>query len=453
MQQLQNAGLRKRKIVFKDKNGGFNHLRETLEADFPKLKTQRGAFELLRADRGGKNRPLLSIPLTSTGYTIKDLKETVSGSVVIYVRPIQSNLDMTPNSAIRNGPTAYTQCVSCQMTVPICEMKQHTQDCGKIGQTSSHGNAANSATVTTQAKNIPKSDVVQTEPTVVDDKSNDLPYVDDDDSLFPTSDVKANWTEQLQTMLPDMPKSNIENAVNISVSLQEAASIVCDGINDDSSNDNERTKKLGKEEDVPDILHELAEKIQDSEYILTVDREEVWSGALAFYKKALVDTSKLWQDLTVCFSDEDGGAIKIEFFELLLKEINLRLFESQEMAPVRDSSKALLLKLAGVAISHSIIQGDPAFSCLSPAVYAYLAKYDADIIASYIDKDDVPKNAGTNNISELTATNKLISKLKNMVSKGKMKLTNRIDFSWVRVKGLSFKIMCNYQSSRHNMKV
>ena len=50
MQQLQNAGLGKTKIVFKDKNGGFNHLRETLETEFPKLKTQRGAFEL-KADR------------------------------------------------------------------------------------------------------------------------------------------------------------------------------------------------------------------------------------------------------------------------------------------------------------------------------------------------------------------------------------------------------------------
>ena len=47
----------------------------------------------------------------------------------------------------------------------------------------------------------------------------------------------------------------------------------------------------------------------------------------------------------VCFSDEEGldaGAIKTEFFELLLKEINLRLFEGQELSqlPVRDSSKA-----------------------------------------------------------------------------------------------------------------
>ena len=92
---------------------------------------------------------------------------------------------------------------------------------------------------------------------------------------------------------------------------------------------------------------------------------------------------------TVCFSDMEGldaGAIKVEFFELLLKEINLRLLKGQEMSqqPVRDSSKAPLLKLAGLAVAHSIIQRGHAFSCLSPAVYMYLAKYDADIIASHI---------------------------------------------------------------------
>ena len=111
-----------RKKLYSNKNGGFNHLRETPETEFPKLKTQRGAFELLKADRGGNNRPLLSIPLTNTGYTINDLKHAVSGSAVIYVRPIQSNLDMTPSLAIRSGETVYSQCVGCQKMVALFEI-------------------------------------------------------------------------------------------------------------------------------------------------------------------------------------------------------------------------------------------------------------------------------------------------------------------------------------------
>ena len=236
MQQLQNAGLGKKKIVFKDKNGGFNHLRETLETEFPKLKTQRGAFELLKADRGGNNRPLLSIPLTSTGYTIKDLKDAVSGSAVIYVRPIQSNLDMTPNVAIRSGETVFSECVGCQKMIPIFEMKEHMQAChhSEGRQTSPHSNTNDSAT--SHPESTPESNVVQTTPIVVDDKCNDdIQYMDDDSSLFPKSDVKAKWTEQLQIMLPYMPKFNIESAVNVSISLEEAASILCDGTSDTSS--------------------------------------------------------------------------------------------------------------------------------------------------------------------------------------------------------------------------
>ena len=67
LQSLQAAGLGKKKVVFKDKNGDFNHLRNTLEDYIPKLKSQNGAFELLRADRGGNTRPLINIHMPHKG--------------------------------------------------------------------------------------------------------------------------------------------------------------------------------------------------------------------------------------------------------------------------------------------------------------------------------------------------------------------------------------------------
>ena len=118
LQSLQAAGLGKVKVVFKDNNGDFSHLKNTLEEYFPMLKSQNGAFELLRADRGGNTRPLLSIHMPNTGYTTKYLKEAVPGSAVIYVRPIQSDLDI---SAVKkeDGVKVYTQCVNCQEDVPL----------------------------------------------------------------------------------------------------------------------------------------------------------------------------------------------------------------------------------------------------------------------------------------------------------------------------------------------
>ena len=126
-------------------------------------------------------------------------------------------------------------------------------------------------------------------------------------------------------------------------------------------------------------------------------------GALRFYKTGIKEAEKLWQPLAIIFQEEEGldaGALKTEFFELLLKEIQLRLFEDpdESKVPLRDGSKAFLLKLAGVAISHSIIQNIPVFGDLSPAVYYHLAACDPDLVTSQMGKNDVPKNAGNLNI-------------------------------------------------------
>ena len=70
----------------------------------------------------------------------------------------------------------------------------------------------------------------------------------------------------------------------------------------------------------------------------------------------------------------------MEYFELLLTEIHQRLFEGSQSidhkVPVRNSTKGFLLKLAGVIISHSILQGGPAFPLLSPAIYHQLVTDD-----------------------------------------------------------------------------
>ena len=45
---LLQAGIGKKRIVFKDKQGSFAHIKETLVREFPNLKTPNGAFEFMR---------------------------------------------------------------------------------------------------------------------------------------------------------------------------------------------------------------------------------------------------------------------------------------------------------------------------------------------------------------------------------------------------------------------
>ena len=386
LQSLQAAGLGKKKVVFKDKNGDFNHLRNTLEDYFPKLKSQNGAFELLRADRGGNTRPLINIHMPHSGYSIKDLKEAVPGSSIIYVRPIQSDLDMEVVEKEDGTPKVYTRCVNCHQDIPLVEIKEHADLC-KAGSSSSTDDfvpatpkqGKTSTTHESQSKE-------QSINTIVLD--SDLPG--DDAELLPTADQRAAWIKELQEMFPGVPRTKLEQTVKTSISLQEAAEEVCD---------TEGQEPPPEVMTIGDVLLKLQSDFKGSDFTLTIKRDELWMGALRFYKTALTERERLWQGLAIIFQGEeglDGGALKTEFFELLLKEIQLRLFEGpdESKVPVRDSSKAFLLKLAGVAISHLIIQKGPVFGALSPAVYYHLAGCDPDLVASQIEKNDVPKNAG-----------------------------------------------------------
>ena len=88
--------------------------------------------------------PLINIHMSSTGYTIKQLKEVVPGSTVIYVRPIQSDLDMT---VVQNedGEKAYTQCVNCHENVLLVGIKEHVDLCNG-------GNSSSTTDLLTETK-------------------------------------------------------------------------------------------------------------------------------------------------------------------------------------------------------------------------------------------------------------------------------------------------------------
>ena len=210
----------------------------------------------------------------------------------------------------------------------------------------------------------------------------------------PSPEERAAWIPKLQEMFPDVSATKLELIARMSTSLQEAVEEVCD---------TEGQESPPKVLTISDILFKLQSKVKGSDFTLAVKRDELWMGALRFYKIAIKETEKLWQPLAIIFQEEEGlgaGALKTELFELLSKEIQKRLFEGRDESkvPLRDSSKAFLLKLAGVAISHSIIQKGPVFGALSPAVYYHLAACDPDLVASQMGKNDVPKNAGNLNI-------------------------------------------------------
>lgn len=95
--KLRKAGLGKRKIVFPSKDADHNQFVKQLEASYPKLKLG-GGFELLKGVGGGSGaRSLENLPLGPNGYSIRYIRETICiGQAVLYIRPLQAKLDMTP---------------------------------------------------------------------------------------------------------------------------------------------------------------------------------------------------------------------------------------------------------------------------------------------------------------------------------------------------------------------
>ena len=67
-----------------------------------------------------------------------------------------------------------------------------------------------------------------------------------------------------------------------------------------------------------------------------------------------------------------------EFFEDALREMNNQLFEGEDerRVPKKDVGLELLFEVAGMLLGHSILQGGPAFPCLSASIFDYLSHGD-----------------------------------------------------------------------------
>ena len=142
-----------------------------------------------------------------------------------------------------------------------------------------------------------------------------------------------------------------------------------------------------------------------SALLLDIDRNNIWKHALIFYKSK--SSVELKRPLSVSFdgSNEcgiDAGALKQEFFEILLRVINEDLFEGKETRriPGHGWEKANFLKMAGIMIAHSILHGGPSFPVLARYVYRYIVTGNTELAAGDIEADDMPSHPSYNHINE-----------------------------------------------------
>ena len=70
----------------------------------------------------------------------------------------------------------------------------------------------------------------------------------------------------------------------------------------------------------------------------------------------------------------DSGALRKEFFEDGLREVDSRLLEGPEDRRIvkKDCNLEMEFEIAGMLVAHSIIQGGPALPCLSESMFCYI---------------------------------------------------------------------------------
>ncbi len=177
-----------------------------MEKNFPKLASQRGAFELHRADRGGANHPLVEIPVRQSGYSVPYLRDIVSTTATIYVIPIQRDLSTDVVTSSTTEMQVITECVNCYEKVPIQDMRKHIDVCGG-------GSSSRNATISG----------------IQEDNDSDWPAINFDEDCSPIDlTLKDDWTQELQKLFPNATIAKINTAIATSATLQEAEGRLCD---------------------------------------------------------------------------------------------------------------------------------------------------------------------------------------------------------------------------------
>lgn len=130
---------------------------------------------------------------------------------------------------------------------------------------------------------------------------------------------------------------------------------------------------------------------------IDVDRTKLWKTALVLYKST--PKEHLYRQLNVMFEGledaMDAGALRLEFFGDLLRSINNTLFvgKPDHRVPLYSWENIYLMKMAGIMVSHSILQNGPGMPCLVPYVYEFIIWGDKEHAAAYVTFEDLPETS------------------------------------------------------------
>ena len=343
---------------------------------------------MLRAERGGINCNLTTIDMSSQGYNLQHLKENVGSSTIIYIRPMQSSLSLTKVIS-KADDSIKSNCQYCLKQISLANMKQHLEDC-MAGAGSSSATAFHSECDDSSGEDA--------------DTAEDCKFP----VLLHTQSQREEWKETLKSMFPCHTAQQIGLAVIGVSSIEEAIAELLESSPEEVS----EQPKAKKHKPLPGninlslLLREFRDFHAEAGFEeMSVSRDALWLDMLRYYKRKVQDTNALAKTFEVSFKGEeglDGGALKIEFFNLAWDEVKQRLFSGNppSLLPIKDIKKLFLFQLAGTLLVHTVMQNGPttAFPKLAKPVILSLLGKDASEVISQLSKHDIPLCSATENL-------------------------------------------------------
>lgn len=372
---LKESGLGRKRVVFPNKNGNFEHLKNVLETEYEKLKCQDGAFELMRAESGGTSRPLKLLLMPSDGYTIPYIRDLVGSSTLLYIRPMKCclSLDKPPQPVTTHSP--LTKCPKCSLSIPIMQLRKHCFVCSKIDIDSDSGDE----------KEFERSVFDKDQP--IDGEAEQQ----NKDEIEPSASKTAVYSgieepgcskASAFTHFPsDSEKIEIES-IQIKSDEQFAWSLQ-EELNRETSGDESNHANYSTINDEVGVLNALEEKVikDKGSLFLVIRRGAPLERVLHLWRR---ETRKISPDheVRIKFVGEDGidsGALSKEFFTITVEAIAQKFFPNGSPIHSTNDFQNGNFRACGEIVATSLAQGGP------PPCFLAESVYDSLVLESNID--------------------------------------------------------------------
>lgn len=385
---LKESGLGRKRVVFPNKNGNFEHFKDVLESEYEKLKSQDGAFELMRAESGGTSRPLKLILMPSNGYTIPYIRDLVGSSTLLYIRPMKSclSLDKPPQPVTTQSP--LTKCPKCSLSIPIMQLRKHCFVCSKIDIDSDSSDEKEfERSVFDKDHPVDCEAVQQNRDEIEPSASNTAVYSGvKEPRCSKASPFNDAGIASLSAHFPSDNEKIEINSIQIKSDEQFAWSLQ-EELNREMSGDESNHANYSTINDEDGVLNALEEKVikDKGSLFLVIRRGTPLERVLHLWRR---ETHKISPDheVRIKFVGEDGidsGALSKEFLATTVEAIAEKFFPNGSPIHSTNDVQNGNFRACGEIVATSLAQGGPPPRFLAESVYDSLV-LESDIDFSSI---------------------------------------------------------------------